>query len=100
LLPPWLSGLIRERSLDRAPSEYLRTFWTHTVSDNPGALRLALEFYGEDKLLFGSDYPWWPPAAGIALVETTLDPREAAAVLGGNAVELLAIRDATGPNGR
>jgi aminocarboxymuconate-semialdehyde decarboxylase len=92
---PWAQS----RALDRAPSEYLRSFWTDTVSDNPGALRLALEFYGEGKLLFGSDYPWWPPADGVALVERTLDPREAAAVLGGNAVELLAIRGATGPNG-
>ena len=43
--------------IGRPPSEYLRTFYFDTVNFNPAALRLALDFAGEDRILAGSDYP-------------------------------------------
>lgn len=43
--------------IDRPPSEYLRDFYFDTVNFNPAALRLALDFAGEDRLVAGSDYP-------------------------------------------
>ena len=43
--------------IDRPPSEYLRHFYFDTVNFNTSALRLALDFAGEDRILAGSDYP-------------------------------------------
>ena len=45
------------RHIDRPPSEYLRHFYFDTVNFNPAALRLALDFAGEDRIVAGSDYP-------------------------------------------
>ena len=43
--------------INRPPSEYLRDFYFDTVNFNPSALRLALDFAGENRILAGSDYP-------------------------------------------
>jgi len=43
--------------ISRPPSEYLREFYFDTVNFNPSALRLAIDFAGEDRILAGSDYP-------------------------------------------
>ena len=39
--------------INRPPSEYLRDFYFDTVNFNPAALRLALDFAGEDRILAG-----------------------------------------------
>lgn len=81
---PW-AGNAR---LPRPPSVYLRRFYTDTVSDSPAALNYALEFYGPQQVLFGSDHPWWPVAEGLALVERHIDESTVSAILSGNAREL------------
>jgi predicted TIM-barrel fold metal-dependent hydrolase len=46
---------------------YLRDrFYVDTVSATPGALDLAIQTYGLGKILFGTDYPFIPMAAGVA----------------------------------
>ena len=83
---PWAAT----RELERAPSEYLRRFFVDTVSYNPGALKLALDFYGTDRVLLGTDFPWWPATDGVALVREALATRpELDAVLNLNARRLL-----------
>jgi predicted TIM-barrel fold metal-dependent hydrolase len=48
-------------------SAYLRDrFYVDTVSATPGALDLAIQTYGLDKILFGTDFPFIPMAAGVA----------------------------------
>lgn len=71
------------------PSEYIRRFYTDTVSNSPAALRMAVEFYGAEKILFATDFPWWEPEPGVELVESTLDEPERELVLSGNAKRLL-----------
>ena len=83
---PWAHG----RTLERPPSDYLRErFYTDTISRNPGALALAREFYGPDRLIFSSDYPYWPASDGIAFVRAHIDREEQDSVLRGNAATLL-----------
>lgn len=41
------------------PSELARRFWYDTVNAHPPALRCAVETLGADRLLFGSDFPYW-----------------------------------------
>jgi aminocarboxymuconate-semialdehyde decarboxylase len=45
------------RHITKPPTDYLRDFYYDTVNFNPAALRLALDFAGEDRILAGSDYP-------------------------------------------
>ena len=47
--------------LTKEPLEYLRMFYADTGNfGNPIALRAALEFFGEDRVLFGSDFGFSP----------------------------------------
>jgi len=44
--------------IDEPPTAYLkRHFWYDTVNFDPGAVRLAIEFAGADRIVPGSDYP-------------------------------------------
>jgi aminocarboxymuconate-semialdehyde decarboxylase len=45
------------RNISKPPTDYLRDFYYDTVNFNPSAVRLALDFAGEDRILAGSDYP-------------------------------------------
>jgi aminocarboxymuconate-semialdehyde decarboxylase len=59
------------RHINRPPSEYLRSFYYDTVNFDPSAVRLALDFAGEDHLLAGSDYPH--QIGSIPLMLDTID---------------------------
>jgi predicted TIM-barrel fold metal-dependent hydrolase len=76
--------------LSTAPSEQLRRLYLDSICDSPRALRLALEEFGADRVLFGSDEPFWGAARGLAVVEEALadDSAGRAAVLRGNAERL------------
>jgi predicted TIM-barrel fold metal-dependent hydrolase len=75
-----------------APSAYLRRIHVDTLMFSVPALRCALDVFGPDRLLFGTD---WPPVGIPAAVSRTLIDRlelsddVRAGVLGGNAAKLL-----------
>lgn len=48
-------------SLSEPPSESLARLYTDSVCVWPPALRSAFEFLGPDRIMFGSDYPFWDP---------------------------------------
>jgi predicted TIM-barrel fold metal-dependent hydrolase len=81
----------RAEPLEHAPSEYLKRFHTDTVSGSTGALRLATETYGLDRMLFSSDYPYWSPADCLAHVRGAFDGDDLDAILFGNAASLLGL---------
>jgi len=41
------------------PSVQAKYFWYDTVNANPAALRCTMELVGADRLLLGTDYPFW-----------------------------------------
>ena len=41
------------------PGATARLFWFDTVNAHPSALRCACETYGSDRLLLGTDTPYW-----------------------------------------
>ncbi len=84
---PWALG----KELERPPSAYLPRFYTDTISRNPGALKLARAVYGIERLLFGSDYPYWPPREAVEFLKEQLDQADLAAVFEGNARRLLGL---------
>jgi aminocarboxymuconate-semialdehyde decarboxylase len=82
------------KHIDRPPSEYLREFYFDTVNFNPSAVRLALDFAGEDRILAGSDYPHQIGSIPLMLEtidELGLDERVRRKILGENASRLLGL---------
>ena len=82
------------RNIGRPPSEYLRSFYYDSVNFNASAMRLALDFAGEDRILAGSDYPHQIGSIPLMLdTLRTLDvpDRVREKILGGNAAKLLAL---------
>jgi aminocarboxymuconate-semialdehyde decarboxylase len=82
------------RHLTRAPSAYLRELYYDTVNFDPGALRLALEFAGPERILAGSDYPHRIGSLGAmraSLAALGLASADHQAILGGNAARLLGL---------
>jgi aminocarboxymuconate-semialdehyde decarboxylase len=78
---PWAGN----DELPTPPSEYLARFYTDTVSETPSSLERALDFYGRDRVLFGSDFPWWTADRGIDFVKKTVDGPTAEKILESNA---------------
>jgi aminocarboxymuconate-semialdehyde decarboxylase len=85
------------RHIDAPPSDYLRDFYFDTVSFDPRALRLAVDFAGAGHVLAGSDYPHQIgsiPGMKQSLAALQVSDAERAAIRGGNALELLGLAPA------
>jgi aminocarboxymuconate-semialdehyde decarboxylase len=79
------------------PSEYARRMWVDTVLFFGPALRAAIDTFGVDKVMLGSDTPPlpFPLAKSVNEVEALrLPERERAAILGDNAVALFRLEAA------
>ena len=80
-------------NLDRPPSEYLKKMYFETAGmPHAGALRLAIDFAGVDRVMFGSDYPQQIADVNLGLRiidELGLDDTEKRRILGMNATRLL-----------
>jgi aminocarboxymuconate-semialdehyde decarboxylase len=90
----WRAFADCRQHIDKPPSEYLKTFYYDTVNFNPGALRLALDFAGPDRILAGSDYPH--QIGSIPLMLETIEKLDVSSavkekILGGNASSLLGL---------
>ena len=75
--------------LRKKPSDYLRDIYMDIVSPLPEAMRFALDFTSEDKLLFSSDHPWVDASEILGPFRSLgLSPETEARILGGNARRL------------
>ena len=80
------------RNIKKPPTEYLKKTYLDTVSFHEPALRCAYAFLGADKLLLGSDYPYWWWAGDLKRVITSITDLEVPdeeKILGRNAERLL-----------
>ncbi|HKP17005.1 MAG TPA: amidohydrolase family protein [Gaiellaceae bacterium] len=64
-------------ALDRPPSEHLRSLHVDSVCAWPPALELALRVFGSERVLFGSDAPFWRVEDGLATVAALELPGDA-----------------------
>ncbi|MAF20240.1 MAG: hypothetical protein CMI55_01010 [Parcubacteria group bacterium] len=64
---PYLAGRINQgyieykeckANINRPPMEYLKRLYTDTISFDHEAMMFAYRFFGEDQLLYGTDYPF------------------------------------------
>ena len=96
---PFLTARIdqlKERFLPASatpPSVQAKYFWYDTINGNPWALRCTHEAVGSDRLLLGSDYPFWRDDAFKRCVDYVaqagLSGGDVDRILGGNAQRLL-----------
>jgi len=72
------------------PSRSLKPVYVDSASMGPGALALAVDLYGADRVLFGTDDPVFDASRALAAVrDSGLDETDQNAILEGNANELL-----------
>lgn len=62
--------------LSAPPSEYARKLYTDSVCLYPPALRLCLDVYGPDHLMWGTDDPFWPVDGAFATLAALNLPAE------------------------
>ena len=89
---PYQAGRMDKNSdaarLPHRPSDYLRRMHTDTVSPHTMGVRFAIEFYGADRVMYGSDYPCWDPDVALSIIdELELDDASYAKVMRTNALE-------------
>lgn len=93
-LLPYQAGRIDKNSravpLAEPPSRSLHSLFVDTVAPQALTIRTAIEFYGAEKVLFGTDYPCWDPFAALRVLdEAELTGEERALICERNAESLL-----------
>lgn len=88
-----LAGGAERTGLPMRPSEYARRFYTDTLTYDAGSLRLALDRFGIDHVMIGTDYPFAARdrAPGASLDKLDLGEAETETIAFANVVELLGV---------
>jgi aminocarboxymuconate-semialdehyde decarboxylase len=70
---PYQSGRMDKNSkaaqLPKPVSTYLKRMFTDTVSPHSAGMQFAIDYYGIDNVMYGTDYPCWDPAPCLKLLE-------------------------------
>jgi len=95
---PYQSGRMdkngKNAKLPKPPSTYIRRMYTDTVSPHSMGMRFALDYYGIEHVMYGSDYPCWDPATALRLIEELgLSEEEKDKLFYRNARRILGLRD-------
>ena len=87
-------GGIRSVAGEELPSVQMRKFWYDTANGEPRSLAHAVDAFGVDRLLFGSDYPYWTDESyghAVSYLEMAgLPEHDVTAIQSGNARKLFA----------
>lgn len=71
---PYMAGRLdknaRVPGLPERPSVYLKRMYTDTVSPQPESIRFAIDFYGIDRVLYGSDNACWTVTDALRIMES------------------------------
>jgi predicted TIM-barrel fold metal-dependent hydrolase len=79
----WGRGSHRELE-QPLPAYFRERFYVDTAVKTPGALALAVETYGLDRVLFASDFPFHEPVQSMEFLHQLASPREADVILHSN----------------
>jgi aminocarboxymuconate-semialdehyde decarboxylase len=95
---PYQSGRMDKNSgparLPRPASDYLKRMYTDTVSPHAAGMKFAIEYYGIDNVMYGTDYPCWDPATALKLLaEVGLSKADQQKIFYDNARRILGLRD-------
>ncbi|HUZ66258.1 MAG TPA: amidohydrolase family protein [Beijerinckiaceae bacterium] len=95
---PYQSGRMdkngKAAKLRNPPSAYIKRLYTDTVSPHMLGIKFAVEYFGVDHVMYGSDYPCWSPAEALRLVaELGLSSADQEKILNSNARRILGLRE-------
>jgi aminocarboxymuconate-semialdehyde decarboxylase len=95
---PYQSGRMDKNSgtakLPRPASTYLKRMYTDTVSPHAAGMKFAIDYYGIDHVMYGTDYPCWDPAIALKLLdEVGLSKEDQQKIFYDNARRILGLRD-------
>ena len=95
---PYQAGRMDKNSkaakLSKPVTSYMKRMFTDTVSPHSAGIRFAIDYYGIDHVMYGTDYPCWDPAACLKLVnEIELSDAEKHKLFYANARRILNLRD-------
>lgn len=95
---PYQSGRMDKNTekakLPRPASDYLKRMYTDTVSPHVPGMKFAIDYYGIDHVMYGTDYPCWDPATALALLDQVgLSQADQEKIFYGNARRILGLRD-------
>jgi len=95
---PYQSGRMdkngKAAKLPRPPSYYIARMFTDTVSPHSMGIKFAIDYYGIDRVMYGSDYPCWDPATALSLIEAIgLSESDKEKLFYFNARRILGLRD-------
>lgn len=95
---PYQSGRMDKNTpkakLPKPASTYLKRMYTDTVSPHAAGMKFAIEYYGIDNVMYGTDYPCWEPAQALKLIdELKLSPQDKQKLFYDNARRILGLRN-------
>jgi aminocarboxymuconate-semialdehyde decarboxylase len=80
--------------LPHPPSTYIKRMFTDTVSPHSAGMKFAIDFYGVDHVMYGTDYPCWEPAAALKyFAEIGLSQADQQKIFYDNARRILNLKD-------
>jgi aminocarboxymuconate-semialdehyde decarboxylase len=100
---PYQSGRMDKNTprakLPKPASTYLKRMFTDTVSPHAAGMKFAIDYYGIDNVMYGTDYPCWEPAQALKLLdELKLSPADQQKLFYDNARRILGLRDPVKPS--
>jgi aminocarboxymuconate-semialdehyde decarboxylase len=95
---PYQSGRMdkntKAANLPQPVSSYMKRMYTDTVSPHALGMKFAIEYYGIDNVMYGTDYPCWEPAETLRLLEQVpLSEEDKHKLYYSNARRILNLRD-------
>jgi aminocarboxymuconate-semialdehyde decarboxylase len=95
---PYQSGRMDKNTkaakLPQPASTYMKRMYTDTVSPHSAGMKFAIDYYGIDHVMYGTDYPCWDPATCLRLLdEVELSPTDRQKLFYDNARRILGLRD-------
>jgi aminocarboxymuconate-semialdehyde decarboxylase len=95
---PYQSGRMDKNSkaakLPKPVSSYIKRMVTDTVSPHSAGMKFAIDYYGIDNVMYGTDYPCWDPAACLKLLdEIPLSAADKQKLYYDNARRILGLKD-------
>ena len=95
---PYQSGRMDKNTkaakLPQPVSTYMKRMFTDTVSPHSAGMKFAMDYYGIDNVMYGTDYPCWDPATCLRLIdEIKLSDADKQKLFYDNARRILGLRD-------
>jgi aminocarboxymuconate-semialdehyde decarboxylase len=95
---PYQAGRMDKNSkaakLPQPVTTYMKRMFTDTVSPHAEGMRFAIDCYGIDHVMYGTDYPCWDPAACLRLLDdVALTDGEKQKLFYDNARRILGLKD-------